>query len=304
MPSIDINLVERFTGQRRVISVDAALLELNPATAAYDRARSNFHRLGKRLMWAKVKQRWAIIRAWVAMLPVRHSVAGWAMLLSCCALISVGGSLAAILVAHVSLSIVTTCILTPFLGFGLLPLMFPNDPSALSRAAAAASEQLNLLRRDRLASRAMLDDCFRRYSGSKRIYEGILRARDYPVNRLLNADFRAMSGPDFECFLAEIFALLGYAVRSTGRSGDQGVDLVVSRNGTSAAVQAKCYRHPVGNAAVQQAYTGMRIYGCHRCVVITASSFTHGAREAAIAVGCTLIEGGEIHSLIRGRIVL
>jgi HJR/Mrr/RecB family endonuclease len=113
-----------------------------------------------------------------------------------------------------------------------------------------------------------------------------------------------MSGPEFESFLAEVFVFLGYFVRRTGRSGDQGVDLVVGRNGVLVAVQAKCYVHPVSNEAVQEAYTGMTIYRCHRCAVVTSSTFTDGAREAARGVGCKLIDGSEICQLIRGAITL
>ena len=69
------------------------------------------------------------------------------------------------------------------------------------------------------------------------------------------------------------------------------------------AIQAKGYlSSTVGNDAVQQAHTGMTIYCCQRCAVITNSTFTASARQAAAAVGCVLIDGESIPRLIEGQL--
>jgi restriction system protein len=59
---------------------------------------------------------------------------------------------------------------------------------------------------------------------------------------------------------------LGFSVRKTKVTGDQGVDLIVEGEGRLIAVQAKGYTGSVGNKAVQEVYAGMAFYG-HTCAV-------------------------------------
>jgi restriction system protein len=122
------------------------------------------------------------------------------------------------------------------------------------------------------------------------------------VHELLTRDWRMFRGGDFENFLGEVFTELGYLVAMTGKSGDQGVDLIVSRDGVRVAVQAKGYADSVSNSAVQEAHTGMAFHSCSRCVVITNSAFTPAAKELAARVGCALIDGSMIPQLINGGI--
>lgn len=129
---------------------------------------------------------------------------------------------------------------------------------------------------------------------------------DSRVHRLLNEPYREFRGERFEQFLAEVFDELGFEVQLTKASGDQGVDLIVTRNSLRWAVQAKGYVESVGNAAVQQAHAGKDFYGCQRSAVITNSVFTTGARELACRLSppCMLVEGEQIPALIRGELTL
>jgi HJR/Mrr/RecB family endonuclease len=65
--------------------------------------------------------------------------------------------------------------------------------------------------------------------------------------------FSILSGTDFETLLYRLYVAMGYSVRKTGKTGDQGCDLVVNMGDQRTVVQAKCYNGSVGNAAVQQA---------------------------------------------------
>jgi restriction endonuclease Mrr len=120
---------------------------------------------------------------------------------------------------------------------------------------------------------------------------------------LLATDWRSLRGVPFEDFLTRVFQLLGYHVQTTKTTGDQGVDLIVFRNGQRIAIQAKGYAGSVGNDAVQQAHAGMAFYQCDRCAVITNSRFTRGAVELAVRVKCSLIDGQSILSLINGKVL-
>ncbi len=121
--------------------------------------------------------------------------------------------------------------------------------------------------------------------------------------RLVHMDWRALRGVPFESFLSEVFDMLGYAVQTTKASGDQGVDLIAAGKGRRIAVQAKGYEGHVGNHAIMEVYTGMKIYQCETCVVITNSSFTRAATDCAQGVRCLLIDGSRIPDLIEGRIL-
>jgi len=120
--------------------------------------------------------------------------------------------------------------------------------------------------------------------------------------QLIHTDWRSMRGTDFEGFLSRVFETLGYQVRLTKASGDQGADLLVSGKGRKIAVQAKGYADSVGNHAVMEVIASMAFYGCDSCVVITNSRFTRTAVQLAQVNGCRLIDESQIPDLILGRI--
>jgi Restriction endonuclease len=121
-------------------------------------------------------------------------------------------------------------------------------------------------------------------------------------NELLLRNWRALRGIPFENFLEEVFEVLGFVVETTKITGDQGIDLIVSRSGERLSIQIKGYEGSVGNDSVQEAVAGMIHYRCHRCAVITNSQFTRTARDLAQGTGCILIDGSMIPDLIAGKV--
>ena len=90
----------------------------------------------------------------------------------------------------------------------------------------------------------------------------------------------------------------------TGKTGDQGVDLIVTWGARRIAVQAKGYPGTtVGNKAVQEVHAGKDFYHCNAGIVVTNSTFTPHAEQLAASVGCTLIDGSKIPDLIRGNLL-
>jgi restriction system protein len=100
-----------------------------------------------------------------------------------------------------------------------------------------------------------------------------------------------------------VFREAGFAVQATKRTGDHGVDLLLTGDGRRIAVQAKGYVSSVGVDAVQQVHSGMVFYGCSHCVVVTNSVFTAPAILHAGRVGCMLVDGARMTDLIEGRIL-
>src|SRR5205823_450062 len=104
----------------------------------------------------------------------------------------------------------------------------------------------------------------------------------------------AMTGYEFEDFLASLFTTLGYDIESTKRSADQGADLFAQRFGRKVVIQAKNYAESVGNAAVQQVLAAKTFFGCDDAMVVTNSYFTPSAKELAEAGGVKLVDRREL----------
>jgi tetratricopeptide (TPR) repeat protein len=92
-----------------------------------------------------------------------------------------------------------------------------------------------------------------------------------------------MTGIEFEGFLCQVFAKMGYSVRTTPASGDQGGDLILTGPATkeSVVVQAKRSARPVSNRAVQEVIGAMAYYGCSAGIVVTNGEFTSAALSLA-----------------------
>lgn len=108
-----------------------------------------------------------------------------------------------------------------------------------------------------------------------------------------------MEGHDFERLCADVLRTNGYTgVRVTPASGDYGVDVLASKNGTQYAIQCKCYSAPVGNHAVQEAFAGASYYGGGIPVVLTNQYFTPAAQKQAKAIGVLLWDRDKLKKLL------
>ncbi len=115
---------------------------------------------------------------------------------------------------------------------------------------------------------------------------GKLAWRLYELRRLSRsgiAEVDRMNGTTFEIFLTTLFRRLGYSVEHTGRHGDYGADLVVTKDGRRIAVQAKRWSKAVGVKAVQEAVASKGLYKCAEALVVANRAFTRQARTLAQA---------------------
>ena len=121
------------------------------------------------------------------------------------------------------------------------------------------------------------------------------RERDFTLKSLHNGAgrrFDDLDGTGFEALIKRLYEGAGYTAQLTGRTGDQGGDLVVVRGDVKKVIQAKLRRKmTVGNDAVQQVVAAKAIYNCPEAVVITNSSFTPKAQELARVHGVELVDG-------------
>jgi restriction system protein len=105
------------------------------------------------------------------------------------------------------------------------------------------------------------------------------------------------NGYDFERWCAERLRLHGWNAHATPSSGDQGIDVIAQRGPTSVGIQCKLYSNPVGNKAVQEAFSGSAFHGVDHAVVVASSGFTPQARDLAERTGVALIKPEQLPHL-------
>lgn len=103
---------------------------------------------------------------------------------------------------------------------------------------------------------------------------------------------------DYEKQIAADLRGLGFNVRTTKSTGDQGADVLASKDGVSFAIQCKMYSKPVGNKAVQEANAGRDFYKKDYGVVVSNAGFTKSARQAAHACGIILLNDNQLDDLL------
>lgn len=111
-----------------------------------------------------------------------------------------------------------------------------------------------------------------------------------------------MDGHEFEYFCAELLRKNGFSeVSVTKGSGDQGVDILATKDGIKYAIQCKNYASALGNTPVQEVSAGKIFYNCHVGVVLTNSTFTSGAVSLAKATGVLLWDRSVLSELMKAQ---
>lgn len=102
---------------------------------------------------------------------------------------------------------------------------------------------------------------------------------------LLNSEIDSLSGEDFERLVYLYFKDKGFKPETTPKSGDHGVDLVITdpKDGYKIAVQCKRYKNTnsIGNGDLIKLEGGKKFYRCNGTLFITTSSYTQKAKEFA-----------------------
>lgn len=94
-------------------------------------------------------------------------------------------------------------------------------------------------------------------------------------------DLDLLTGYEFEDFVGKMFKEMGYSIEVTRSSGDQGIDVIATKNSQKIGIQTKLYSKPVSNKAIQEVVAGLKHYNLDKGVVITNNFFTGSAKELA-----------------------
>jgi restriction system protein len=104
------------------------------------------------------------------------------------------------------------------------------------------------------------------------------------------ADVDTMEPQAFEAFVAHLLNAQGFQTELTKATGDFGVDVVATDGNRRIAVQVKRYTTAVSAKALAEVLVGMPHYRCNECMVVTNSTFTRPAVQAAALHPCTLVD--------------
>jgi HJR/Mrr/RecB family endonuclease len=111
------------------------------------------------------------------------------------------------------------------------------------------------------------------------------------------SSYNVRDGIGFEEYCISLLQANGYDnVQKTPVIGDHGVDITAEKDYVSYAIQCKYYSSPVGNGAIQEAYSGKMIYKKDIAVVMTNNEFTPQAISDANALGVKLWDGKVLDS--------
>jgi len=110
---------------------------------------------------------------------------------------------------------------------------------------------------------------------------------------LRNADMAqvdAMSGLEFEHYIAALLKNRGFTNVKLTERYDWGVDIIAHKDGVCWGIQTKRSSRLVKVAAVRQAVAGLNKYSCERGMVVTNGTFSRPAIEIARVNKCVLID--------------
>ena len=99
----------------------------------------------------------------------------------------------------------------------------------------------------------------------------------------------SMTGVQYERFCGEILEREYWEVKYTKASGDQGVDILASKNGVVCAIQCKKHQNPVGNKAIQEVVAGQTYYNADYAIVVASNGFTKSAEQLALTTNTILL---------------
>jgi HJR/Mrr/RecB family endonuclease len=106
--------------------------------------------------------------------------------------------------------------------------------------------------------------------------------------------WKSLRGIAFETALANLYGKMGYWVHQTKGSGDEGIDLVLEKEGVKTVVQCKGHAKPIGVGAVRDLYGAMMHFGVPSAVLACPAGFTEGVIHFVMNKPIRLISASEI----------
>jgi hypothetical protein len=121
-------------------------------------------------------------------------------------------------------------------------------------------------------------------------YETQLFGHVYWSQRRGTDFWKSLSGLAFEQELAKVFRLVGYEATVTHASGDEGVDIILTKDGRRGVVQCKAHKGPVGPQIVRELFGSTVHFNADFAILASISGFTPAAIDFAKQKSIDLLE--------------
>lgn len=107
--------------------------------------------------------------------------------------------------------------------------------------------------------------------------------------RDLSQYWESLGGYAFEREVGNLYRNMGYRVELTPKSGDQGIDLILMKEGKTTIVQCKRHKRPVGPAVARELYGSLIASGADNAILACTGGFTRGVEDFVKGKPITLI---------------
>nr|WP_272931012.1 restriction endonuclease [Acetobacter indonesiensis] len=104
---------------------------------------------------------------------------------------------------------------------------------------------------------------------------------------------------DYERYCAKLLRKEGWEALVTSECGDQGADVIASKNGLRVVLQCKLYSKAVGNDAVQQVAAARHHYSARLAAVVSNAPYTIPAQQLARTNKVFLLHHDELPDFVR-----
>lgn len=104
---------------------------------------------------------------------------------------------------------------------------------------------------------------------------------------------------DYEEYCAKLLRKVGWEAQATVASGDQGADVIATKNGVKVILQCKLYSKPVNNKAVQEINAAKTYYHADYAAVVSNADYTVSARQLASSTKVALLHHDELQSYVK-----
>lgn len=95
-------------------------------------------------------------------------------------------------------------------------------------------------------------------------------------NRLEEVYWQRLSGRQFEIELAKLYQNLGYNTTICRQGGDEGIDIVLEKDGKKIAVQCKAHKKPISPSVARDLAGTMIHHGFEYGIIASTNRFTEG----------------------------
>ncbi len=134
----------------------------------------------------------------------------------------------------------------------------------------------------------------------RRAIERQRRESQRQQQRISEQYWESMDGVGFERELGGLFQVMGYGVEMTPRSGDQGVDLVLRKNGVTTVVQCKAQKARASSPIARELLGSMVAFGAKAAILACTGGFTRGVYDFVEGKPIRLLDASAIAKMAEG----